>query len=352
MSSRMSRTLRRTIFVLIVAALGTIGAAAPQVMAQISIEDETIGYENPIYEHNAPDPVMVQDGSEFYTYTTQSFYGDKKVRVPVLRSSDLVEWEFAGDALASRPAWALKGPRSDFWAPHVVRNGEDFLLYFSARHRVTKSLAIGVAVAGSPLGPFVDKGRPLLKGSGFTTIDPFVLAAGDASYMYWGSGGQPIRAQQLSADGLRLVGDAVTVLRPDPSREYEGLVEGPWIIERDGYFYLFYSGDRCCYDSAHYAVMVARSTDPLSRFKRHAHNPILEQNTAFRAPGHNSSFVDAAGRHWMLYHAMVRGSGSLDRHLMLDPIDWDEDGWPMINGGKGPSTSSSDRPALAIELSW
>ena len=42
-------------------------------------------------------------------------------------------------------------------------------------------------------------------------------------------------------------------------QRYQRLVEGAWVHRRDGWYYLFYSGDNCCGPNAHYATLVARS---------------------------------------------------------------------------------------------
>ena len=61
----------------------------------------------------------------------------------------------------------------------------------------------------------------------------------------------------------------------------------------------------------------------------------------FHGPGHNSTIRDGAGRDWMLYHSL----SAMTRSLMLDLIEWD-DGWPVVNGGEGPSKTSADAPEV------
>src|SRR5690606_40113771 len=67
-------------------------------------------------------------------------------------------------------------------------------------------MAIGVAVADSITGPYVDKGEPIVTGPRFTTIDPYIFKDDDGKrYMYWGSGHEPLKVQELSNDGMSLV---------------------------------------------------------------------------------------------------------------------------------------------------
>ncbi|MFN2524671.1 MAG: glycoside hydrolase family 43 protein [Actinomycetota bacterium] len=308
---------------------------------------QTPGYTNPVYRHNAPDPSVIRsaDGT-FYAFTTQSFYDNTKVNIPILQSSDLFEWSLVGDAFPVLPDWALRGEDADTWAPHVLRHDGKYYLYFAARSARTRTMGIGVATAEHPEGPWTAKRRPLMTGPRYTTIDPFVLRTkGGKLFIYWGSAGEPLRMQQLAPDGFSLVGESTEVLYPS-RRAYEGLIEASWIVHRKDHYYLFYSGDRCCYAKAHYAVLVARSTSRGGPFKKYRGNPIVEANEEFKAPGHISTIPDAAGVCWMLYHAMDANEDSGFRYLMLDRIGW-RDGWPRINGGNGPSSTARVTPDVS-----
>ena len=306
------------------------------------------GYTNPVLANDAPDPSAIRgDDGLWYAYTTQAYHGADFVTLPILRSPDLVHWELVGDAFAgdSRPPWIVPGKGSgDVWAPHISRIGDRFLLYYSATSATTLAFGIGVAVAASPAGPFTDHGEPLVTGEGFTTIDPFVLDDGGTRYLYWGSAGGPIWAQPLADDGLSLTGEPAIVLEPGTG-EYEGLIEGPWVVKRDGAYHLMYSGDACCGTDAHYAVLDARADSPLGPFERDPANPVLAANDRFNAPGHHAVVTDDAGQDWILYHAMDREEGSGLRFLLLDRLDW-VDGWPVVNGGMGPSVTADATPVV------
>jgi arabinan endo-1,5-alpha-L-arabinosidase len=302
-------------------------------------------YENPIYDHDAPDPTVIRaaDGT-FYAYTTQSIYGAQLINIPVLRSRDLVHWTYVRDALPAVPSWAVLDDR-DSWAPHVLFHDGRYLMYFSEARAKDGTMAIGVAASDDPAGPFRDAiGAPLLTGPTFTTIDPFVMEIEGDLWIYWGSAGDPIWAQQLSDDGLSTVGEQRLVFRRVFGEPYEGLIEGAWLTSYEGWWYLMYSGDACCDQEAHYAVNVARSRSPFGPFTRGPDNPILEANETFNAPGHNSVVVDDGGQHWMVYHAYVRPDFTF-RVMLIDRIEW-VDGWPVVGDG-GPSTEPQEVPEIA-----
>jgi arabinan endo-1,5-alpha-L-arabinosidase len=60
--------------------------------------------------------------------------------------------------------WAAKGRQvADFWAPEMARIGDEYWTVFTARKK-DNALAIGLARAPFPSGPWVDNGVPLITG--------------------------------------------------------------------------------------------------------------------------------------------------------------------------------------------
>ena len=308
---------------------------------------------NPVLDQDFPDPAVIRasDGL-YYAYATQSEIGGKWVNIQMASSRDLVTWRHIGDALPVRPQWASR--TQDFWAPHVHHADGRYYLYYSAKPDAaltdeTKGLCLAVATASTPRGPFTDMGRPLQCGEGFVNIDPMAFddPATGKRLLYWGSGFQPIKVQELGADRMSFAAgsspkDLVPAVK-DGAAGYEDLVEGAWVVLRDGWYYLFYSGDNCCGKNAAYAVLVARSRSATGPFEKMPGTPtpaILAAGGNWHAPGHNSVIQDARGRDWMVYHAVdVRrprdkadAEPNTRRILLIDPIVW-EGGWPRVAGG-------------------
>jgi arabinan endo-1,5-alpha-L-arabinosidase len=133
-------------------------------------------YVNPVIDADFPDPTVIRAADGYYGYATQTQRDGKWINIQLARSSDLVHWQYLGDALPAKPGWA--STTQDFWAPHVIRDGRRYLMYFSAKPDKSDEqhgLCLGVATANSPLGPFVDMGHPLQCGDGFVNIDPMAL---------------------------------------------------------------------------------------------------------------------------------------------------------------------------------
>jgi arabinan endo-1,5-alpha-L-arabinosidase len=226
-------------------------------------------------------------------------------------------------------------------------------MYFSAKPDSADErhgLCLGVASARSPLGPFVDMGHPLKCGSGFVNIDPMAFddPVTRKHLLYWGSGFEPIKVQELGRDRMSFAAGSAPkdLVWPAPGKNtFPVLVEGSWVVRRVGYYYLFYSGDNCCGPKANYAVMVARSrsaTGPFETLEQatgRPHRIVLERRGKWIAPGHNSVVTDRAGQDWIVYHAVDVGHSrekptdeiNTRRVMLIDRIRW-VDGWPVIDG--------------------
>lgn len=334
------------------------GCALPQ--GPFSAAPQT--YVNPVLERDFPDPAVLRapDGW-FYAYATQSLQGGKMINVQVARSPDLVHWTHLGDALPEKPSWA-RG-KQQFWAPHVIYDAvqRKFFMYYSAEPDGGSGKCLAVAVSAEPAGPFADSGAPLICGEGIEDIDPMAFddPRSGMRLLYWGSGSKPIKVRELSPDRLQFLpgSAAVDLVAPDPVRPYRSLVEGAWVVLRNGSYYLFYSGDRCCAPEPSYAIMVARSNDALGPFEERGEasgaDVLLAKNGSWLAPGHNSVATDDEGNDWILYHAIDARRRSIEgeaeqrpnvRVMLLERIEY-RDGWPRIAGG-GPS--AAPRPAPVV----
>lgn len=308
-------------------------------------------YVNPIMDADFPDPaiILAPDGF-YYAYATQSLRDGEWLNIQVARSTDLVQWEHLGDALPQKPRWALE--TRDFWAPSVIFDGSTYFMYYSATpdvcHEPERGHALAVATAKSPAGPFVDMGMPLLLGAGFEFIDPMAFddPATGKHLLYWGSGFQPIKVQELAPDRLSFapLSEPIDLVWPNPVKDaFPRLVEASWVIHHEDHYYLFYSGDNCCGPFAKYGVMVARSrsaTGPFETLEQAMgvpHSVILWKSDRWIAPGHNCVVKDKAGQDWLVYHAIdvnrprqkQEDEINSRRVLLMDRIEW-RDGWPWV----------------------
>jgi arabinan endo-1,5-alpha-L-arabinosidase len=157
--------------------------------------------------------------------------------------------------------------------------------------------------------------------------------------IYWGSGFQPIKVQELAADRINFApgSQAVNLIFPvsDPNpNSYRDLVEGAWVTYRNGYYYLFFSGDDCC-TIAHYAVMVARSTSATGPFTIFPENDgvIIRGNNKWLGPGHNSVIRDDRSTDWIVYHAYHADNRARGRVMLMNRLVYGSDGWVRAEAG-------------------
>ena len=382
--------------VLALAVTLAVSALAAPAGAPSAAEAASANYRNPVNVsipgggsvESCADPTLIQGqtagDTDWYMYcTTDPLNGEDRDgsgnfnfhKIPMLRSSDLVNWTYVGDAFTSNPAWA--DPGAGLWAPEIQYfNGQYYLYYgvtdvvdaVSGEPGCNGDNAIGVATSASPTGPWTDSGGPVVEprrgGPGcnfFWTFDPDVIIAQDAAhagekYVYFGSYYGGVHARQLSDDGLT----------SDPSTETQITIanryEGSEVIYRNGYYYYLGSATNCCNGPlTGYSVFVGRSTSPTGPFVdregvsllagRVGGSVFLTMNgNRWVGPGHQTNFQDLAGQWWTFYHAVDQNDpyfegavGFTKRPVLLDPVDW-RSGWPEVRNGAWISDKPMKRP--------
>lgn len=318
-------------------------------------------YANPVLDDDFPDPMILRahDGW-YYAYATGTSDGKTARHVSVSRSRDLVRWEPAKEAMPAKPSWAQK--KNGFWAPHVVEANGTYYMYLTVEPDWSESehMRLAVLTAKSPAGPFVDTGEPMAVAAGAEeNLDAmqFDDPATGKRWLYWGMNGD-IVVRELAADRVHFAPGSQEQKLLGPSKSaYEGVTEGPWVMQRDGWYYLFYSGDDCC-TSYHYAVSVARSRSATGPFQRmadatgRADSVVMRGGDRWKGPGHNAVWRDAAGVDWLVYHAVdvkqptIAATGNVRRPMLLDRMGW-RDGWPVVGTGM-PGTAPAPRPATRV----
>lgn len=285
--------------------------------------------------------------------------------IPMLRSYDLVNWTYMGDAFSAKPPWVASN--AGLWAPDIRYFNGQYYLYYTASDTSLPGggSAIGVATSSSPLGPWVDSGAPVVEphdapccpGSRRWVFDPDVVEANGQRYIFYGSYFGGISARTLSPDGLH--SDPATQVQITIDNRYEGT----YIVNYGGYWYLFASATNCCNGPlTGYSVFVGRSANVLGPYVDKSGASLLDARvggTVFLSmngnewvgTGHNAVFQDFDGQWWTVYHAVNRFdpyfAGTTDftkRPVLMDPVDW-LDGWPTVRGGQWASDKPVQAPA-------
>lgn len=335
-------------------------------------------YTNPVsagFADTFADPAVIRgkDGWWYAYGTTDPLREGEGTRhlIPMARSTDLVTWEYVGDAFTedTRPAWADRDRGAALWAPDVrYVDGEYRMYYVVTETTVTaepNDNAIGVATAPTPTGPWTPTDEPVVdprRGAGgapgdfLWTFDPSHVVGPDGTeHLFYGSYYGGIWVTELSDDGRQAVGEPVQVA-------IDNKYEGAYVVQRDGWWYLFASSANCCAGpTTGYSVHVGRSRDltgpyvdregvPLNQ-SRAGGTPVLAPNgNRWLGTGHNAVVTDLGGQDWIVYHAIDRADPYLDgtdgineRPMLIDRLDW-IDGWPTVRAGEWASEARQRGP--------
>lgn len=284
-------------------------------------EDESSKKENPVVKTfqnpvklDMADPDVLYWQGTYYLYGTS--YGVSQGNYyEVYSSKDLVNWEYQGICLQN-----ACGISSAYWAPDVKERDGKFYMLFTANQN------IGMAIADSPLGPFVPTGF-LIEGS----IDGHIFFDDDGKgyiyYVSWRDG------HEYALYGCELDSDLVTpkleteVMVLKASAPYEcnmgGILEAPYMLKKDGVYYLTYSGSH--YESPFYCVAYATSTNPLTGFVRYKNNPILVgDGVTVSGTGHHCITTSPDGKQmFILYHTHNSVTQIHPRNIAIGKIRFD-----------------------------
>ncbi|WP_233254060.1 family 43 glycosylhydrolase [Hymenobacter sedentarius] len=304
------------------------------VPAAAGVASTPVALANPVLAGDFPDPSITKIGDTYWATATTSNWGPI---FPLLTSKNLTDWKLVGHVFpGERPGWA----DYYFWAPEISQDGGKTYIFYAA-HKRGGNLAVGVASADSPAGPYKDHG-PLV-GEPDGSIDGFPIRDEQGQlYLIWKEDGNsikqptPIWAQRLNDDRTALVGEKKELFRNDASTWEGNLVEGVSMVRHDGYFYAFYAGNGCCGRGCTYATGVARAKTLLGPWEKYANNPVLVNNDTWKCPGHGTA-VEYQGRWYMLHHAYNALSQEFaGRQGVLSEFVWTTAGWPEFRGKSTP----------------
>lgn len=286
-------------------------------------------YHNPIRRGMFPDPSIVRVGEDYYMVNSSFIFFPC---IPISHSKDLIHWEIIGHAV-TEPEWAsldeLEGGRG-YWAPDISYDNGKF--YITATYRLNDTGNVYrkqiVVSSEKPEGPY---SKPALIDE--DGIDPSIFHEDGRHYMLLNRGA---RILELNEDCTKQISEAELLYYGDQKRA----PEGPHLLKKDGYYYLFLAEGGT---GAGHRISVARSKTLMGNYEPCPYNPIMRQmdeGAAIQRCGHGKPVCTQNGEWYMVYlcgRMIGDGYSMLGRETALDPISWTADGWPVVNGLKGPS---------------
>lgn len=320
------------------------------------------------------DPVMIEHDGMYYIFHTD--YGLK-----MWSSPDLENWKDEGAIFPEAPAWSFDvNPEFEnhIWAPDITfHNGKFYLFYsISAFGRNTSAIAVATNTTldtSSPNYKWVDHGPVIRSVPGrdmWNAIDPNLSFDDEGNpWLSFGSFWMGLKIVRLDESLTKVyepetwrtiaarhrdwkvderdAGDAA-----NPELNYSelyskdqltanqtmqnGALEAPFIFKKNGFYYLFFSWDRCCkgLDSS-YKTVVGRSKsidgpyyDKTGTKLIHGGGTIIASKTErWAAVGHPAAYT-FNGTDYLVAHAYDKTDEGKPK-LILAEISW-VDGWPTV----------------------
>jgi beta-xylosidase len=325
MESRVKRRFGLALLLLCGLATARAGAATPPAVWLPDRGDGT--YANPVLAGDYSDPDVVRVGEAYYL-TASSF--TNVPGLPILKSTDLVNWTLIGHALPRiTPTAHHATPRrgGGVWAPAIRHRDGKFMIYYP-----DPDFGIFLVTAADPAGPW---SAPVLVDDSKGAIDPAPFWDDDGQGWLvhaWAKSrsgiNNVISAKRLNAAGDRTVGEAITLIDADKLPKVatsNGLMpwmttEGPKLYKRDGWYYVFAPSGSV--KGGWQGVFRSRTLQG-----PYEGRDVLDQGaTSINGPHQGAWVTTPAGEDWFLH---FQDTDSYGRRVWLEPMRWKK-GWPVI----------------------
>ena len=276
---------------------------------------------NPIIQHKfTADPGAMVYNDTVYLYTGHDEAPQNQSRYVMhdwlcFSSTDMVNWKEHPVPLKVKD---FKWAKDDAWASQVINRNNKFYWYVAATHNTIPGMAIGVAVADNPTGPFKDAIGKALITNNMTTeakiawddIDPSVFIDDDGqAYLFWGN--TTLHYVKLKENMIEMDGPIQMIKVPN-------FTEAPWIHKHKGWYYLSYAYEF----PEKLAYAMSRSINGPWVYKGILNEIAGNSNTNHQA------IIDFKGKSYFVYHngALAADAGSFHRSVCIDYLYDNSDG--------------------------
>jgi beta-xylosidase len=283
-------------------------------------------YNNPVVWQDFADGDIIRVGDAYYYSASTMHYSPG---APILRSYDLVHWEYAGHSVPrldfDSTAYDMSGSRAyvkGIWASALNYRPSNSTYYWLGCVEFNRTY---VYTASAVDGTWTKKAK----------INNCYYDAGllidDNDTMYVAYGNSTISVAQLSADGTSQVRSQQVYSTPSSI----GTLEGSRFYKRGGYYYIWLTKPA----NGQY---VLRSTSPWGPYE--VRQVLLNMTGPISGGGvpHQGGLVQTAAGAW--YYMAFVDSYPGGRVPVLAPITWSGDGWPSITTVNGAWGSSYPYP--------
>jgi len=279
----------------------------PIVQTAYTADPAPMVYNDKVYLYTSHD----EDESTWFTMNDWRLY----------TTSDMVNWTDHGAILSIKDFdWG----RMNAWAPQCIERDGKFYMYVPITDRNNRN-GIGVAVADSPYGPFIDPlGKPLISNT-MADIDPTAFVDDDGqAYLLWGN--PECYYVKLNEDMISLQGEvgkfpntveAFGKREGDPKRPttYE---EGPWLYKRNDLYYLLFAAGPI-------PEHIGYSTGPSPTGPWEYRGVLMA--TEGKSFTNHPAIIDFRDKTYFFYHnGALPGGGGFTRSVAVEEVQFNNDG--------------------------
>jgi len=281
----------------------------PVIQTSYTADPAPMVYNDKLYLYTSHD----EDASTWFTMNDWRLY----------TTEDMVNWTDHGAVLSYNDFdWA----KHNAWAPQAIERDSKFYLYVPVTTREGQG-SIGVSVANSPYGPFIDPlGKPLISNSN-ADIDPTVFIDDDGqAYLFWGN---PVcyyvklNEDMITYDGeIKQIPNTIEAFGKREGEKNERrpttYEEGPWVYKRNNIYYLLFAAGPI---PEHIGYSTSKSiTGP---WKYQGKLMATEGGSFTNHPG----IIDFKGNTYFFYHnAGLPGGSGFTRSVCVQQVKFNDNG--------------------------
>jgi beta-xylosidase len=299
--------------------------AVDSLFAQQTHSDNGDGtYTNPVIAADFPDPDVILVDDTYYMVSTTMFVFPG---VTVLKSHDLVNWEYCSNAVPRfdfSPCYNLDGCDRyghGQWATSMKYHNGTFYLLF-----ITLDEGGFICSAGKAEGPWEVKKLP----EGF--YDPGLFFDEDGR-IYVAHGYGKISITELDRNFAPLSKDSLVY-----TGDIRGGLEGSHMYKIGGYYYLY-----CTYGGLNGIQVALRSENVYGPYEQKV--VISDETPGVTFGIHQGALIETQTGEW--WTMLFVDSGPFGRFPSLQPVTW-VGGWPMV-GVDGKGVITCNKPGVGKE---
>lgn len=290
-------------------------------------------FANPVLWQDFADIDVIRVGDTFYYSASTMHYSPG---APILRSWDLVNWEFAGHSVPRLDFGAkydLNGGRGyvrGIWASTIAHRGSENRFYWLGQIDFARTYLYTATSVGSAWTRHAEIPRSYFDAG---------LLVDDDDTMYVAYGNTQINVAQLSGDARTEVRNQQVFQTPSSI----GVLEGARFYKRNGSYYIFLTRPA----NGQY---ILKSQSPWGPYE--IRQVLLDLPGPIPGGGvpHQGGLVDIPNGDW--YYLAFIDAYPGGRVPALAPITWTSDGWPqlqLVNGRWGSQYPFPNLPPRPVE---